>query len=467
MRRLTLGFLFALALAGPALAQAPAASSTGLVVTTCGATAPFAAWVAGQKGPYTVNTAGQVCFSGSVSASISGFAPATQGTPVAATTGGNTQTLPAGTVVVATNVGTTNAAYCKLGASSDTGAQYIAPNGGWFAFTVGAATQMTCVTSTSTTTVNQVGGAGLPTGTGGGGGGSGGGGAITAAIGSYASGALSSGSIASGAYASGAIGSGAVASGAFASGSIGSGAVASGAYASGSIASGAIAAGAQIDLLTMRGTKAPGTAAANSMLTGAIYTAAGITLTDGQQAALQFDSAGNVKVSGIGVAIGSTTSGQTGSLVMGATTTGAPSYTTAQTNPLSLDTAGNLRTIAPTTTNAGAATVKGGIAVVNGGSFYQAVAASQTATVLQSSTGAAGDYLSHCDIYPTSTSPGVVTVFDNANAAATNVIAFPGGASSLSNLVPFPIPVGAVSTAGAWKVTTGANVSVVCYGKFS
>lgn len=118
-------------------------------------------------------------------------------------------------------------------------------------------------------------------------------------------------------------------------------------------------------------------------------------------------------------------------------------------------------------TNAGAALVKGGVGVVNGGSTYQAVAASQTATVLQSSTGAIGDYLSHCDIYPTSTSPGVVTVFDNTNAAAGSAILFPGGASSITNLVPFAIPVGAVSTAGAWKVTTGANVSVVCFGKFS
>ncbi len=39
----------------------------------------------------------------------------------------------------------------------------------------------------------------------------------------------------------------------------------------------------------------------------------------------------------------STTSGQKGPLIQGATTTAAPSYTTAKTNPLSLDTAGNLR----------------------------------------------------------------------------------------------------------------------------
>lgn len=116
-------------------------------------------------------------------------------------------------------------------------------------------------------------------------------------------------------------------------------------------------------------------------------------------------------------------------------------------------------------TNAGAALVKGGVGVVNGGSFYQHVAASQTGAVLQTSTGAIGDYLSHCVIYPSTTAAGSVTVFDNANAAATNVIEFVTG--TLSNLAPIAIPVGAVSTAGAWKVTTGANETVVCYGKFS
>lgn len=123
--------------------------------------------------------------------------------------------------------------------------------------------------------------------------------------------------------------------------------------------------------------------------------------------------------------------------------------------------------VCPVLTVCGAAVVKGGVPTVNGGSFYQAVAASQTAAVLQSSTGAAGDYLSHCDIYPTSTSPGVVTVFDNTNTAANSAILFAGGATSVSNLAPIPVPVGAVSVGGAWKVTTGANVSVACFGKFS
>jgi hypothetical protein len=105
-------------------------------------------------------------------------------------------------------------------------------------------------------------------------------------------------------------------------------------------------------------------------------------------------------------------------------------------------------------------------AVMNAGSTYETIAASQTGQVLGGS-GAIGDYLSHCVIYPTTTTPGVVTVFDDASAAGSNVIAFPGGASSVSNLAPIAIPVGAVSVTGEWRVTTGANLVVTCYGKFT
>ena len=114
---------------------------------------------------------------GSFSATISGFPGSTQttGMPIAVTTGGVTGTLPAGATVVATNVGTTNGAYCKLGASASTSDQFIGPNGGQFPFTVGTNTQLTCITAASTTTVNMVGGAGISTGSNGGGGGGGGG----------------------------------------------------------------------------------------------------------------------------------------------------------------------------------------------------------------------------------------------------------------------------------------------------
>lgn len=102
--------------------------------------------------------------------------------------------------------------------------------------------------------------------------------------------------------------------------------------------------------------------------------------------------------------------------------------------------------------------------VINGASKYNTIAASQSAQALTGGGGGAtGDYLLHCVIVPATTSPGVVTILDNSTA----IYSFPGGSSSLSNLVPFSIPVMALSTSGAWKVTTGANVSVACTGRFT
>lgn len=51
----------------------------------------------------------------------------------------------------------------------------------------------------------------------------------------------------------------------------------------------------------------------------------------------------DASVTGLQVAQGSTTAGQKGGLTLGAVTTAAPTYTTAQTSPLSLTTAGALR----------------------------------------------------------------------------------------------------------------------------
>lgn len=73
------------------------------------------------------------------------------------------------------------------------------------------------------------------------------------------------------------------------------------------------------------------------------YASSGITPTTGKASVLSCDLNGNLRVVGSGLAQSSTTSGQSGSLIMAAVTTGAPTYTTAQTSPLSLDTAGNLR----------------------------------------------------------------------------------------------------------------------------
>ena len=94
---------------------------------------------------------------------------------------------------------------------------------------------------------------------------------------------------------------------------------------------------------------------------------------------------------------------------------------------------------------------------------YEAVAASATDQVI-GPTGASGDYLSHVIVSPATVGCGVVTIKDNA----TSLVAFAGGGTTpLSNLIPFVIPVGIVSTSGAWKITTGANVSCVAVGNFT
>lgn len=117
----------------------------------------------------------------------------------------------------------------------------------------------------------------------------------------------------------------------------------------------------------------------------------------------------------------------------------------------------NIAQVANTTT-----AIKGSSPVVNGAEKYQLFAASSGPTTFSapSSGGATGDYLSHCTVVPTTTSPGVVTILDNTTA----IYSFPGGASSLSNLVPWAIPIGAASITGAWKMTLGAGVSMVCEG---
>jgi hypothetical protein len=93
---------------------------------------------------------------------------------------------------------------------------------------------------------------------------------------------------------------------------------------------------------------------------------------------------------------------------------------------------------------------------------YETVAASQTAQAL-GATGAAGDFCSGLLIIPATTSPGAVAILDNS----TSTTIFTGGANSVGSLVPFFVPIQAYSTAGAWKITTGANVSVWAVGNFT
>jgi hypothetical protein len=97
-----------------------------------------------------------------------------------------------------------------------------------------------------------------------------------------------------------------------------------------------------------------------------------------------------------------------------------------------------------------------------GAGEYETVAAGQTAQVL-GATGATGDLISGILVIPATTSPGNVLLLDNA----TSITVFTGGASSVSNLVPFFIPLGMFSVSGAWKITTGSNVSCIGIGNFT
>lgn len=101
--------------------------------------------------------------------------------------------------------------------------------------------------------------------------------------------------------------------------------------------------------------------------------------------------------------------------------------------------------------------------ITPGGAAYETVAAGQSDQAL-GATGATGDYLNFVLIVPATTSPGAVSIKDGGGSAIT---IFTGGASSVTNLIPFAVPIMAKSTGGAWKVTTGANVSAIGVGSFT
>jgi flavin-dependent dehydrogenase len=91
---------------------------------------------------------------------------------------------------------------------------------------------------------------------------------------------------------------------------------------------------------------------------------------------------------------------------------------------------------------------------------YETVAAGQTAQVL-GATGATGDYLSHVVFQPTAVGAGTCTILDNA----TVIYTFTTG--TLADLRPIVVPFNANSVSGAWKITTGANITAVGFGDFT
>lgn len=92
---------------------------------------------------------------------------------------------------------------------------------------------------------------------------------------------------------------------------------------------------------------------------------------------------------------------------------------------------------------------------------YEEVAASQTAQVL-GPAGGAGDIIQRLIITPATTAPGVVTLLDDSES----IPIYTGGTVG-ADLTPIVIDLGMRSVNGAWKLTTGANLSVVAIGSFT
>lgn len=137
-------------------------------------------------------------------------------------------------------------------------------------------------------------------------------------------------------------------------------------------------------------------------------------------------------------AIGGTTAGQTGNLSMGAVTTGAPTYTTAQTNPLSLTTAGALRVDASATTQPVSGTVtanQGGTWNINNISGTVSLPTGASTAAKQPALGTAG-----------TASTDVLTV--QGIAAMTPLLATLSGTNNINNISgTVSLPTGAATSA--------------------
>ena len=238
----------------------------------------------------------------------------------------------------------------------------------------------------------------------------------------------------------------------------GAGSVVSGAYLSGAYADGAISTlgtqadtawtsgnGTGISLLKAMATSlsgiAAGTAASSTLPIYGQATTSAPSYTTGTANPLSLDTAGNLRVNVVTggtsgtVAQGSTTSGQSGMLIQGAVTTSAPSYTTAQTSPLSLTTSGALRHDISTyagTALTGTVTAYGtaptgnvfGVNsyVTNSVAVTQATASSLNATVVGTGTFATQSAQSGTwTVQPgntANTTPWLARISDGTNAAA-------------------------------------------------
>lgn len=102
------------------------------------------------------------------------------------------------------------------------------------------------------------------------------------------------------------------------------------------------------------------------------------------------------------------------------------------------------------------------VRVVEMGRFnYETVAASQSDQVL-GGTGAIGDFLHALICVVATAATAAVSIKDGSGSAIAVLPNSPGG-----GIGTYVIQLNLPSTAGAWKVTTGAGVAVIAVGRFS
>lgn len=162
--------------------------------------------------------------------------------------------------------------------------------------------------------------------------------------------------------------------------------------------------------------------------------------------------------------LGSTTAGQSGVIALGAVTTAAPTYTTAQSNALSLDTAGNLRVNVVTGgAGGGAVTVADGADVAEGAKA-DTVCSTDTGTCSvvallkrnnqNVSTGSAV----FGSAFPSS---GIaIAGSDGTNAHSIGVTLI--GSAPIAGTYAVATGSGASSYVDGWDVTQGAKADAVC-----
>lgn len=183
---------------------------------------------------------------------------------------------------------------------------------------------------------------------------------------------------------------------------------------------------------------------------------------------------------------GSTTSGQTGHLVEGAVTTGSPTYTTAQTSPLSLDTTGALRVnVTAGGAGGGAVTVASGADVVEGTITTAHGCSTAGYTVIgclgqidddvKGPIAAGTNVIGHVIADTGSTTAvtalpaipagtnviGHVITDTGSTTAVTALPATPAGTNTIGTVGQLPYPVGAVPLTASATGTTAATTATL------